>query len=253
MKTLCKKIKCDILNGRAYKYETNTFNLVIFIDAVSYTKSGNKSMWAVFSTFVELPPILRSMSENIIFHSSWTGTMADFDIFLKIYNSQIDDILKNGVDFQGVKYIIKVHMLIADAPARSKACNTTNFNGKFGCLKCLHPTISQGQGITIYPTLDKLKSLQIIRKNRLLVSTIEPFTESINLRTNDYYKQQLAKAISSQKVYEGIKGPSHLSKWFKIPDAVYLDKMHLCDIGTFKSMFNSFFDPKKSQEEYYLG
>ncbi len=45
----------------------------------------------------------------------------------------------------------------------------------------------------------------------------------------------------------------HLSKWLNIPDGVYLDKMHLCDIGTFKSIFNSFFDAKKKQEDYYLG
>ena len=53
--------------------------------------------------------------------------------------------------------------------------------------------------------------------------------------------------------FEGVKGPTHLSKWLNIPDGVYLDKMHLCDIGTFKSIFNSFFDAKKKQEDYYLG
>jgi len=197
---------CDILSGRAYKFEVDTFNLAIFVDAVTYTKSANKSMWAMFSTFVELPSILRSMSENIIFHSSWTGAISDFDIFLKRYNSQIDDNLKHGIEFEGMKYTIKVHTLVADAPARAKACNFTNFNGKFGCIKCLHPTFSKGKGITIYPTLKKLNSLEILRNRSLPVKEFLPLTGIIQLRTSTMYKNQLAKSTSANNAFEGVKG-----------------------------------------------
>ena len=55
------------MNGKAYEHEEDTFNLVLFADAANYNKSGNRSMWAVFSTLVELPPALRSCYENIIF------------------------------------------------------------------------------------------------------------------------------------------------------------------------------------------
>ncbi len=34
----------DIANGRAYEFEEDTFNLMIFVDAVSYTKSAYMSM-----------------------------------------------------------------------------------------------------------------------------------------------------------------------------------------------------------------
>jgi len=107
------------------------------------------------------------MSENIIFHSSWTGALSEFDIFLKRYNSQIDDVIKDGVEFEGKVFKIKIHMLVADAPARAKACNSTNFNGKFGCIKCLHPTFSKSQGVTIYPTLKKLNALEKSRNETL--------------------------------------------------------------------------------------
>ena len=76
----------DLMNGEAYVYEENMFNLVLFADAANYNKSGNRSMWAVFSTLVELPPILRSSYENIIFHSSWTGSNPDFNLYLEFYN-----------------------------------------------------------------------------------------------------------------------------------------------------------------------
>jgi len=32
--------------------EDNTINLILFVDAVSYNKSGATSMWAVFSSIV---------------------------------------------------------------------------------------------------------------------------------------------------------------------------------------------------------
>ena len=134
----------DIMNGRAYSFELNTFNLICFVDAVAYTKSGNRSMWAMFSTFVEMEPIIRSMNENIIYHSSWSGPMKDFNVFLKSYNCQIDEVMKDGVEFEGTNYRIKVHMLVADAPGRAKASNFKQFNGKFSCVKCLHPTIHIG-------------------------------------------------------------------------------------------------------------
>ena len=45
----------DVMNGRAYKFEDNTFNLILFADAVTYNKSGNTSMWAIFSSIVGIP------------------------------------------------------------------------------------------------------------------------------------------------------------------------------------------------------
>ncbi len=193
------------------------------------------------------------MSENIIFHSSWTGTLSEFDIFLKRYNCQIDEVLKDGVTFEGKAYKIKVHMLVADAPARAKACNTTNFNGKYGCIKCLHPTFSKGQGITVYPTLRKLNELELLRNTNLAPKHHRPLTKSIEMRTAKVYRQHLAQSILSSKPFQGIKGPTHLSQWMNIPDGIYLDKMHMCDIGTFKSIFNSFFDTHKKNEKFYLG
>ena len=134
----------DVLNGQAYEFEKNTFNLALFADAATYTKSANKSMWAIFSTLLELPPSLRCKSENVIFHSSWFGSDLDTDIFLKKYNKQITHILKHGLDFNGVNIRFKVHLFMGDAPARAKFCNIKQFNGAYGCIKCLHPTFFIG-------------------------------------------------------------------------------------------------------------
>ena len=80
----------DIMNGHAYVNIENTFNLALFTDAANYNESGSRSMWAKFSSLIELPPILRAAYENIIFHSSWTRSNPDLNVFLEKYNYQID-------------------------------------------------------------------------------------------------------------------------------------------------------------------
>ena len=82
----------DMINGAAYSYKDDTFNLILFTDAANYTKSSNKSMWAIYSSVVELPSILRNSYENIIFNSSWCGTNPEFNSFLKDYNNEIDEV-----------------------------------------------------------------------------------------------------------------------------------------------------------------
>ena len=80
-----------MINSNAYNYKENTFNLMLFADAANYTKSGNRSIWTIFSTLVELPPSIRDSYENIIFHSMWSGSNPDFNVYLKEYNAEIDE------------------------------------------------------------------------------------------------------------------------------------------------------------------
>ena len=231
------------MNGRAYTFEKDTLNLILFADAASFNKSGNRSMWAIFSTIVELPPRERSLPENIIFHSCWTGSINDFNVYLSDYNKEIDYILENGVKFDGTIFRIKIHLFIADAPARAKACNSNQFNGKFGCLKCLHPTIHSST--TIYPSLKQIQKYEA-DKNMSITTTI-------GLRDHTKYLSQVKLAEETDYVFEGIKGKSKLADWIRIPDAIYLDKMHMCDIGSFKTIFNNFFEKKNKREPFYLG
>jgi hypothetical protein len=239
----------DVMDGTAYIFEDYTFNLVLFADSVVYNKSRNKSMWALFSSIVELPPLLRNCSENIIFHSSWSGPLPEFNLYLKEYNKTLDYIIQNGIEVEGKLYKLKIHICIADAPARAKLCNSIQFNGKYGCLKCLHPTAHEGH--TIYPSLTKLRELQL-QKEEIQTISIEP-------RTREVYLKQI-KIIDSrefEEFFQGIRGNTHLGNWLKgnssLPNGMYLDKMHLCDIGTFKYMFNAFFEYKNRHSEFYLG
>jgi hypothetical protein len=56
-------------------------------------------MWAVFSTLVELPPILRSSYGNIIFHSSWTGSNPDFNVYFNMESILIIEFINSKFIF----------------------------------------------------------------------------------------------------------------------------------------------------------
>lgn len=172
-------------SARNYLEEDNTVSLILFIDGVTYTKSVSNQMWAIFSGLVELPSILRSAYENIIFHSLWSGPDLDFNKFLTEFNSEIDDLLTNGFLFNGLDLTILLHVFLADSPGRSKVLYSHQFNGKFGCIKCLHPTTHPSH-TTIYPFLNNIKD-----------------------RTHADYVKSAQTAANSHRVVDGIKGLSN--------------------------------------------
>ena len=70
------------------------------------------------------------------------------------------------------------------------------YNGKFGCIKCMHPTVYTKK--TIYPH----------PKRR------------IALRTNKMYIDQVNKALEIGEHYKGVKGYSYLSSMLCIPRSI---------------------------------
>lgn len=223
----------DICNGSNYKLEENTITLILFVDAVTYTKSVANSMWAMFSEIVELPPILRTSYENIIFHSLWSGDLNDFNLYLEKYNSEIDEIIKNGILINGLLVKVKIHGFIADTPARCKALNCIYFNGNYGCIFCYHPTGRHSNKKTIiYP--------------------IKAYN-NIKLRNLNDYLNDLNTAIETGKLVNGVKGETYLYNWISIPYSVIIDYMHLCLIGTFKKIISDLLNSINKKQPYYLG
>ncbi len=85
--------------------------MVLFFDVANYTKSNNDPLHAFFSQISELPPLLRYSTRNIITHSLWTGSTADFNLFLSRYNNQLDRLLVDGILIEDLNIKIKVNWL----------------------------------------------------------------------------------------------------------------------------------------------
>ncbi|RNA35397.1 hypothetical protein BpHYR1_023064 [Brachionus plicatilis] len=168
---------------------------------------NNFDQMIAYQAIVELPPILRASFENIIFNSSWTGSQPDFNLWLQKYNEKIDLIIRNGFKWQTIKFELKIHAIIADSRSRSKICNSIQFNGYYGCIKCMHPGIAV-ERVVVYPNLPHVK-----------------------LRTNSCSNLQAETAEKSSVCFKGIKGFTYISNWISIPNDVIYDYMHLCLIG----------------------
>ena len=89
-------------------------------------------------------------------------------------------------------------------PARSKGCKYNQHNGKFGCLKCLHPTIYTTK--TIYPCLKTVNEWIIARNHEK--GTKRAQVDEIYVRTKAIYEEQVNKVLSDPKraVFEGVQG-----------------------------------------------
>jgi len=201
----------------------------LFADGVNYNKSSSKTIWALLSSIVELPQLLRESHENIIAHSLWSGSNPDFNVFLECYNKQTSDLLEKGLNFRGRNIRFKIHFFCGDAPAICKICKSIQFNGKFGCIKCLHPSF------------------------RLNKTTIYPYMKDIPLRSNKIYENQVKKCIEIKEPFEGIKDESFLSLWLNIPDDIHREYMHASLIGSFKKMFCYPLISTNHTKSFYIG
>lgn len=222
----------DISNSNAYVLERNTINLLLFVDGATFNKSSSSSTWAFFCTICELPPLLRSSYQNIIRILFWNGKSPNFQAVFDHYLDDFKEVLRNGISINELNLIIKVklHAFIADSQARPKVINSVQYNGINGCLHCLNPGHIYSKGKRIYH-----------------------YDPSSCKRNNDIYKDDVRLAGEHNSPFEGIKGPSCLSEWIKIPEHVVLDYMHLCLEGFVKQITSIWMNSNNHKLQFYIG
>ncbi len=212
-----KENKSDICNSNAYNASNeNTVSLLLFIDQATLAKSNiQSSFWGLYSAIAELPPIIRFCHHNIISHSFYAGRNPDFNRFFKEYNTSLNCLITNGLTINGLKFNIRVHAVVADAPARAKITYTTQYNGKYGCLHCI-------------------QAAEEISRNKRVFR----YLENAQVRSSSLYKKQvkLVKENRNTQDSRGVRGSAYLSRWVQIPNGILLDYMHLSLEGTFTWM-----------------
>ncbi|KAF4526479.1 hypothetical protein B566_EDAN013579, partial [Ephemera danica] len=139
----------DVYDGQLYKKIENysqypcNFSFMFYSDGVSLFKSSKYSVWPFFLIINELPYALRFLPQNIIFAGLWFGrNKPHFNTFLLPLKNSLTRLKK------GVKILIKplnksitvkcilLHG-IGDGPAKAIMMNFNQFNGDYGCPKCL--------------------------------------------------------------------------------------------------------------------
>jgi hypothetical protein len=145
-------------------------------------------MWALYSSVSELPSLLRNSKNNIIVHCLWSGSL-DINIVLEKYNQNTTSLFESEFEVDKYRPKLKVQMLglLCDTVGRPKVCNSTQYNGAFGCLHCLHPNGS------VSFTDGTKKSIYL-------------YDSKVKLRTNADYLDQVRIATETKARCQGIKG-----------------------------------------------
>ena len=175
---------------------------------------------------------IRGSFLNVVPILFWQGhVFENFNLILKHHLKELVEIIEQGLPSQvgSVDIVVKVyiHCLIGDSPARAKIANSKQFNGKFGCLKCMNSG-------------EKNKRTRIYR-----------YRHDVQLRSTILYRRQAREAENIGEPFEGIKGENFLSKFCLFPESVLIDSMHL--LGLVKQLLFLMFDSKNSKKPFYLG
>lgn len=238
----------DLYDGKIYKEAQEKYfrfgKWISFLwntDGFSIFRSSTFSVWPFYLSINELPPYLRLKKENMLLAGLWFGTgKFDPNVFLKpIYDEMCrlrQGITVNIPSLLNPTVILKAALLCgtADSPGKSGFFRHTQFNGLFGCMKCLTRGLkSQASGnVFVYP-----------------------YEEQLALRSDNTLTTHLTYLRDTgKKVRFGVKGPSFLHKMLLLCSirSTSIDIMHLLFLGCQKTLLELWFGKAHKNKEFSL-
>ena len=242
----------DIYDGMLYKeyfkqdgflQDRNNISFMWYTDGVPLFKSSKFSIWPLCFTINELSYNQRTQTENLILAGLWFGeNKPNMLTFMKPFTESLLDIKKNGVEVNipNRDSPVVVHAMLiggtCDLPAKCMVLNMNQFNGRYGCAKCLQQgkSVPSGKGsVWIFP-FDK-ENIDGPYRNH--VDTIEHGMQAIERNEQTF----------------GIKGASWIANaQADIIRGTAIDYMHTVLLGVVRKLLKLWFDSKYSKEEFSL-
>ena len=197
----------------------NNISLTWNIDGLPVFSSSKFSLWPCYLVVDELPYRLRLLKENIIIGGLWFGEeKPNMHVYLKPIIGELVALERHGIEVQSPSvshpFVSKAALLAGtcDLPAKCLILNTIQFNGMFGCSKCLQsglsfPTSARGC-VHIYPYCSE-----------------DPYGPA---RSRIQHDQDAQQAVAEKVTVNGVKGPSWLRKLsnYDIINGTAIDYMH---------------------------
>ena len=207
-------------------------------DGAPVFKSSNFSIWPFYLSINELPYVKRIERDNQILAGLWYGHTKPLMLtFMKPIYEELKVLETKGIliDLDNETEIKTKCFLIAgtcDLPAKCLVCNCTQFNGYYGCTKCLI----------------KGKSVQTGKGGNVTTFPFEQFSET-NLRSKESFVADADEALKREKVINGIKGPSWIAglSSYDIINGTGVDYMHCVLLGVMKTLLKLWFSPTHSK------
>ena len=229
-----------ILNSR------NNISLTWNIDGLPVFSSSKFSLWPCYFIVNELPYQLRLLKENMIIGGLWFGEeKPNMRVFLKPIITELATLEREGIVVKSPSiphpFVSKVILLAGtcDLPAKCLILNTIQFNGMFGCSKCIQPGFS-------FPTS---------ARGTVHVYPYYPEDPHGPARSHTQHDLDAAEALHQKSVVNGVKGPSWLRKLtnYDIIDGTAIDYMHCVLLGVMRQLLSLWIGSEHHNEEYYIG
>ena len=238
-KELCEK---GILNSK------DNISFIMNTDGVPVFKSSKVSIWPVFMIINELPYNKRMAKENMLLSGLWFGEKKPaMCTFLKPQSESLRE-LEKGIELEAPgrgKFTCKGVVLAwtCDLPARRLVCNSMQFNGQYGCWKCLQQgkTVKAAGGhVRIFPY--QVNDPKGPLRNK----------EDAIRHATEVTQRQLAGEKCSNVM--GVKGPSWLSllEDYDNVRGIAIDYMHGVLLGVQKLLLKLWFNSSFSGKAYSI-
>ncbi|KXJ23145.1 hypothetical protein AC249_AIPGENE10506 [Exaiptasia diaphana] len=239
----------DIYDGALYRKHWESgflrdYRNISFIyntDGVPVFKSSKYSLWPIFLAINELPYKQRFSKDNMLLAGMWFGPDKPFMLtYLKPFHTVFHQLETSGIDIvnpSGEKISVRAILLCGtcDLPARCLVCNSIQFNGYYGCLRCLQSG----------------KSIQTAKGGNVLVYPFNETDPSGPKRTKEGFMSDAQKAVVQKTMINGVRGPS----WFAALEhhdiilGTAVDYMHCVLEGVMKLLLELWFTSKGGQGE----
>lgn len=246
----------DVYDGVLYKELCNkgilnckdNISFIMNTDGVPVFKSSKVSIWPVFMIINELPYRKRMAKENMLLSGLWFGERKPaMCTFLKPQSESLRE-PERGVELEALrrsKFTCKGVVLAwtCDLPARCLVCNSMQFNGEYGCWKCLQ------QGKTAKAAGGHVQGFPYQENDPK--GPLQNKEDTIRHAAGVTKKQMAGEKCSNVM---GVKGPSWLSflKHYDVVRDVAIDYMHGVLLGVQKLLLKLWFNPSFSGNAYSI-
>ncbi|XP_058461975.1 uncharacterized protein LOC131436976 [Malaya genurostris] len=150
---------CDINRGRVARrlmkeHPEKHLTLSSNTDGAASRKSTTKkTLYPVFVTLNNLPPVLRFNKHNLLIAALWLSKEEpNLNLLYKYFCIELR-ILKKGISIGNQNYTVSLLQNCVDSVARCKVLCMKQYNGDYGCTMCLHPgKATDASPIRYYPS-----------------------------------------------------------------------------------------------------
>lgn len=236
----------DIYDGSVYKSlsckggilnDRHNLSLLWNTDGIPCFKSSNMSLWPLYFQINELPFQKRTQPEYMVLGGLWFGSSKPSIMsYTEPFVSSLQHLQDTGVDINlhdGTSFNSRVILIAgtADLPARSIVCNSVQYNGKYGCCKCLQPG----------------ETYKTSQRGHVHVFPFNKDCPEGQLRTHEETVQDSLTALSTNTTSHGIKGPTFLQSltYYNLVKGVCIDYMHGVLLGVVRLLMTLWFSSQK--------